>query len=494
MISTIGKYTVEAEIGRGGFGRVYRAFDPDVKRQVAIKVLIAEADSDLLKRFQFEVGTTGNLRHKNIVTLYECGEEAGVPYLVMELLEGQPLDRVIRDNKQLTLLEKVSLMAQVAEGLAYAHSQGVIHRDVKPANIMLLRDGSVKIMDFGIARAMDKSTMVTREGFIVGTIQYMAPELFEPTGKADEQADVFAYGAVYYELLTRVHPFSVGQDIYATIRRIQAIEPEAICRVLPEAPEGLELLVHRAIAKDREIRYQNFSELLLDGGAVLVDLQREKAAAILAEVRSLAESAPAEVIEAKLLEVVELDPGNREARKLRNALRDRARKAGMGKRASTLLAESEALIQSRQFGEAVQVLENALRLNKDDSAIQSRLSEASARLRSHLEASKLVSEARRDQQRGLLPEALRRLIAALELDPDHRDAITLRPRVEAEIGRLAREQAAQEAFHRASQLFAQASFDEALAALKPIEEDRGLAVQVEELRARIEQEKEKAER
>src|SRR5579862_3476346 len=135
MISRIGKYTVEAELGRGGFGRVYRAFDPDVKRQVAIKVLIAESDPELLKRFEVEVGTTGNLRHKNIVTLYECGEQSGVPYLVMELLEGQPLDASLKQGAPLTLLDKVRIMAQVAEGLGYAHGQGVIHRDVKPANI-----------------------------------------------------------------------------------------------------------------------------------------------------------------------------------------------------------------------------------------------------------------------------------------------------------------------------------------------------------------------
>src|SRR5689334_12401880 len=124
MISRIGKYTVEAELGRGGFGRVYRSYDPDVKRQAAIKVLTAESDPKLLRRFQIEVGTTGNLRHKNIVTLYECGEEAGVPYLVMELLEGQSLEAVIKERMPLALLDKVRIMTQVADGLAYAHSQG----------------------------------------------------------------------------------------------------------------------------------------------------------------------------------------------------------------------------------------------------------------------------------------------------------------------------------------------------------------------------------
>src|SRR5580658_221645 len=167
MISKIAKYPVEAELGRGGFGVVYRAFDPDVGRRVAIKVLTAESDSDLFKRFQDEVGTTGNLTHKNIVVVYESGNESGVPYLVMELLSGRTLHDVIKKAEPMPLLEKVRIMTQVAEGLKYAHRKNVIHRDVKPGNVMLLNDGNVKIMDFGIARVTTRSTVVTREGYLL---------------------------------------------------------------------------------------------------------------------------------------------------------------------------------------------------------------------------------------------------------------------------------------------------------------------------------------
>src|SRR5208283_3905593 len=159
MISRIGKYTVEAELGRGGFGQVYKAWDPDVHQAVAIKVLLAEDDPDLLRRFQLEVVTTASLHHKNIVTIHASGEEAGIPYLVMELLEGQTLNQIIKQRIPLSLMEKVRIMTQVAEGLAYAHSKGVVHRDVKPANIMLQPDGSVKIMDFGIALAASRRSV-----------------------------------------------------------------------------------------------------------------------------------------------------------------------------------------------------------------------------------------------------------------------------------------------------------------------------------------------
>src|SRR5579859_1168013 len=179
MIPRIGKYTVEAELGRGGFGQVYKAFDPDVKQYVAIKVLLAEGDPDLLKRFQLEVVTTASLHHKNIVTIYASGEEGGTPYLVMELLEGQTLAQILKKQLDLPLLEKVRIINQVAEGLAYAHARGIVHRDVKPANIMLLADSTVKIMDFGIALAANRITAtVTMEGFVVGTVPYMDPEQY----------------------------------------------------------------------------------------------------------------------------------------------------------------------------------------------------------------------------------------------------------------------------------------------------------------------------
>ena len=494
MISRIGKYTVDLELGRGGFGRVYRGYDPDVQRPVAIKVLTAESDPELLKRFQAEIGTTGNLRHKNIVTLHESGEQSGVPYLVMELLEGQTLENVIKGSTPLSLLDKVRIMTQIAEGLSYAHSKGVIHRDVKPGNIMLLPDGNVKIMDFGIARVSSRNTMVTREGFIIGTIPYMAPELFDPGGKADELTDIFAYGDVYYELLTRQHPFSVESEIYATVGRIKTYEPEAVGQLVPDCPEALELLVHRAIAKDREVRYQSFAELLLDSEAVLIDLQHERAAAIMDEVRPLMAAGDMEAAELKLQQVIELEPGNREARKLRAGLKDRVRQLEIGKRVSSLLLESEAHFRDRKFSEAVQTLENALRLNKNDTGIQARLADANSKLNGYLQANKLVAEARRDQQKGQFEGARERLRAALELDPEHSDARSVYARVEAELDRRGKASAVQDAIRLASGHLARQRYDDALAALKGLEADRTAAVQVDELRARIEREREEAER
>src|SRR3954471_21948662 len=151
MSRRIGRYEIQAELGRGGFGQVFRAFDPTVGRLVAIKTLTGAGDPDLIRRFRNEAAAAGKLRHNNIVIIYDFGEFEETPYLVMELLDGEDLERAISTRRRLTLLEQLDIIQQSASGLHHAHSHGIVHRDIKPANIMLQRDGVVKIMDFGIA-------------------------------------------------------------------------------------------------------------------------------------------------------------------------------------------------------------------------------------------------------------------------------------------------------------------------------------------------------
>jgi len=167
-LSKIGKYQVESELGRGGFGRVYKAFDPTVGRPVAIKILTHLDSPDLLTRFQTEAKATGSLHHSNIVTIYELGVHEGSPYIAMEYLEGQDLKQLMAGGRPLSLLDKVRIMAQVGQGLQYAHEKGVVHRDVKPANIRVLPGGNVKVMDFGIARLVrDNSQRLTQNGYLM---------------------------------------------------------------------------------------------------------------------------------------------------------------------------------------------------------------------------------------------------------------------------------------------------------------------------------------
>src|ERR1039457_5494037 len=265
----IAKYEIQAELGRGGFGRVYRALDPDVKRLVAIKILIAPADHDLRARFQFEAAAAGNLRHKNIVTIYEFGEHQQQPFLVMEYLEGQTLQAVIAKRQPLSILQKMAIMSQVADGLQCAHANGVVHRDVKPANIMVLPDGAVKIMDFGIARATRQdATRLTQAGFLVGTLRYMAPEQFENI-EAGVLGDIFAYGVVYYEFLTGKHPFD-APDAASIMFKITREDPPPVRQSVPDCPDALERMIERVLAKDRSLRYQSMEELQFDAEPLAV--------------------------------------------------------------------------------------------------------------------------------------------------------------------------------------------------------------------------------
>src|SRR5580700_6391050 len=242
-VKKIGKYEIQAELGQGGFGRVYRAFDPTVGRPVALKILMTEGNKDLLTRFRNEATSAGNLRHRNIVTIYDFGEFSGRPYLVMELLEGEDLTQTISTGKQLTLLQKMNIMDQVADGLDCAHSNGVVHRDVKPANIRLLPDGTVKIMDFGVARMSrdQQATRLTQQGDLIGTILYVSPEQF---GGADADAlcDIFAYGVTYYEFLANKHPFG-SSDPRSVMFKITMEDPPPLRDLLPECPEFLEQIL-----------------------------------------------------------------------------------------------------------------------------------------------------------------------------------------------------------------------------------------------------------
>jgi serine/threonine-protein kinase len=232
----IGRYKVLGEIGRGGFGVVYRAHDPVMRRDVAVKVLTAVSDPTLLARFRSEAGATGNLWHKNIITVYDYGECDGQPFLVMELLEGRTLQEAIRGGPPLSLFEKVSVLFQVAEGLRFAHEQGVVHRDVKPSNVMLLHDGCAKILDFGIARYLDSArSRHTTPGFILGTIEYMSPDQLQGVD-ADPLTDIFSFGVTAYELLSGHQPFR-ADTISRIMYLVATADPAPLCQLVPGIAE-----------------------------------------------------------------------------------------------------------------------------------------------------------------------------------------------------------------------------------------------------------------
>ena len=225
-ISKIGKYDVKGVIGRGGMGIVYKAVDPNIGRLVAIKMMTRgfEQNPNALKRFYREAQSVGTLQHPNIVIVYDLGEQDGNPYLVMEFLEGEPLERIIAARGAMSLVEKLGAVRKAAQALDYAHQRGVIHRDIKPANIVVLKDGNVKLVDFGIAHIANEAFTVT--GQTLGTPNYMSPEQVNGA-VVDIRTDIFSLCVVLYELITYSNPFG-GKDTVTTMRKIVQDDPPPI--------------------------------------------------------------------------------------------------------------------------------------------------------------------------------------------------------------------------------------------------------------------------
>jgi hypothetical protein len=260
MIQKIGKYRIIERIGRGGMGSVYKAHDPALDRLVALKVVSAETDhtEELRARFFREGQACAKLSHPNVVTIHDLGEADGNLFIVMELLEGDELRQIIARRTIATLEDKLPLMIQICDGLEYAHEKGVIHRDVKPGNIFVLRNGQVKILDFGIAQLAAAETGLTRAGLIVGTLQYMAPE--RARGQGGHASDIFSVGAVFYELLANRAPFS-GEDPIEILDKLRTENPPRLSEVDPSLPAELDAIVERALQKDPTRRFANLGQM-----------------------------------------------------------------------------------------------------------------------------------------------------------------------------------------------------------------------------------------
>src|SRR5678815_809989 len=261
----LGPYEVFSRIGAGGMGEVYKARDTRLNRTVAIKVLpehIAQR-ADLRARFEREARAVASLNHPHICVLHDIGSQDGAGYMVMEYMEGETLAARIAKGA-LPLDQALALATQIADALDRAHRAGVTHRDVKPANIMLTRDG-VKVLDFGLAKSAPKpgpteatlTRMLTTEGTVMGTPQYMAPEQFE--GKeADARSDIWAFGAVLYEMVTGRKAFQ-GTSYSSLVGAILSTQPPPMS-VKPFTPPWLERLVQRCLNKDPDDRYQSMRD------------------------------------------------------------------------------------------------------------------------------------------------------------------------------------------------------------------------------------------
>jgi predicted Ser/Thr protein kinase len=260
---TVGRYEIIGELGRGAMGVVYKANDPTIGRTVALKTMRLDVhgleSGEVVRRFKNEARAAGLLNHPNIVTIYDAGEHEGIFYIAMEFMEGTTLQALLDEKRILEAEEAIQFSREICKGLDYAHAHGIVHRDVKPANIMITARGGVKIMDFGIAKA---GGSMTSTGQVLGTPNYMSPE--QVKGRPlDGRADLFSFGVILYEMLTGEKPF-VGQNVTTIIYKIVNENPIPPRDLDVTIHPGLNAIVIKSLAKSPDERYQSGAELVRD--------------------------------------------------------------------------------------------------------------------------------------------------------------------------------------------------------------------------------------
>jgi serine/threonine protein kinase len=271
MISqTISHYKILKKLGEGGMGEVYLAEDTELHRKVALKFLSLHlaSDADFKARFKREAQAAAALNHPNIITIHEVAEYEGRSFIAMEYVEGGSLRTLLAEN-ELPAGKVIGLTMQICEGLSKAHEAGIVHRDMKPDNILVDKDGRVKILDFGLAKLKTAATQLTKADTTMGTIYYISPEQAQGA-EVDQRSDLFSLGVILYELLTRQLPFK-GEYEAAILYSLINEEPEPLARYKASTPEALQRIVDKALKKDSSTRYQSAAEVLAD----LKGLQKE---------------------------------------------------------------------------------------------------------------------------------------------------------------------------------------------------------------------------
>ena len=263
-MTMLGRYRIDTRIGEGAMAEVFRAHDTGIDRVVAIKALKAEfrRDPEIARRFLREATAAGTLSHANIATIYDVGEADGVAYIAMELVAGRPLDEVLKGQGRMPYERVLALGVQMADALAYAHARGIVHRDVKPSNILLSEDGlTAKLLDFGVARIGESDQLVrTQVGQMIGTPRYMSPE--QALGlPVDHRSDLFSLGIVLYEMVTGKPAFA-GAGLATLVLQIAQSQPDPVERSAADCPKGLRFIIEKLLAKKPEQRFASGEQLV----------------------------------------------------------------------------------------------------------------------------------------------------------------------------------------------------------------------------------------
>jgi serine/threonine protein kinase len=419
-VKKLGKFEIICKIGQGAMGVVYKARDPFLNRTVALKTLNPGLfeDSVLLKRFYSEARSAGCLRHPNIVTIYELGYEGDMPFIAMQFLNGESLDKVIDRLPNLPLSQKVGFIVYTCRALDYAHKQNppVIHRDIKPGNVMVGPDGSVMVVDFGIAR-LGETSITQSSGLLIGTLGYMSPQLFHG-GTADARSDIWATGVMFYELLAYRRPFR-GENAAALMSNVVLEEPRPISEAAPGTPEDIERILGRMLAKSAEERYQSMDEVLMDLEPVWKRLLQADISILLENTERLLNEGDLLAAKSEIVQILNWDSTNPQAKRVSDLINTELRKQKLYPQVKVHVENAQKLLSEGHPEEARSEAQLALRLDSSYQPAVEIVRQAQALLERSREIRHALRVSKELMAEGALTEAETQLGKALALDPSN---------------------------------------------------------------------------
>jgi len=462
-VQLLGKYEIISEIGRGAMGAVYKARDPLIDRLVALKTITGgpSAQSNLLDRFYQEARSAGALQHPNIVTIYELGHEKNTPFIAMEYLEGESLDRIIEQHPVLPLSVKLGYIVRVCDALAYAHQHNVVHRDVKPANIMVTKEGVVKVVDFGIARLTDMS--MTQPNMMIGSRAYMSPQLYKGE-RADPRSDIWAIGVTLYELLAYRRPF-IGDSEAELMFHIIYEKPEDLQSLSPECTEELAPIVSKMLEKKSEDRYQSMDDVLHAIEPIWKAAQQNTVSGLLADCQELVVAKDLQRAQALLRKALHIDVGNSQAKSMLEKVSVELRRSEILPRLQEHLSRGDGFLKAGKLREAKSEAEAALGLDSKHEPARKLIEEVEAAVAKQQQLEQKLKLTKQRLAEGALTEAAAALGQALEIDDASKQALELKKQIEEEKLRREKRKRLGEILHRARTLWTELNYQECLTVL-----------------------------
>jgi serine/threonine-protein kinase len=459
-VTQIGKYPILGVLGVGGMGVVYRGMDKSVGREVAIKTLTAATD-ELRQRFLLEA-RSGILSHPNIVTVYDSGEQDGLPYIVMEFVRGDSLENLLRAGRQFSLIEKLTMIYQTCLGLGYAHKMGVIHRDIKPANIMLQPDGNIKIVDFGVAR-LENLSGHTQTGMVIGTFHYISPERL--LGKtADGRADIWSVGVMLYRLLAGRLPFP-GDDI-SILQKVLHEPYDPLKSSVTGYPPALDHVLEHALAKKPSDRYETAEDMAGDIEAINDDLKREHVGEVLGNVKQLMEQAQWTSARPVLLDLQRLNPQNTDVKKLLREVQTKLSAQQRTVQVQQLLAAGEEAVLSQRYADALEFYNQAAAIEPAHPELAEKIEHVRGLKEKADKVTSLLGQSREARHRSDFRAAAELIDRALQLDERNTDLRNERARIVQESELTNRERARREFSDAARGQLAAEQYTEAIKNLR----------------------------